>query len=92
MSCFAGMLEAFVSCLKTFAMYLKSVQENPATPEPEQEQQKFGMYFFGGAAFHRSGFSSNALRGEAFHRSGFSSNALRGGFSSNLLRSGSYIE
>jgi hypothetical protein len=45
MSCFAGMLEAFVSCLKTYAMYLKSVQENPATPEPEQEQQKFGIFF-----------------------------------------------
>ena len=45
MSCFAGMLEAFVSCLKTYAMYLKSVQENPATPEPEQEQQKFGIFY-----------------------------------------------
>jgi hypothetical protein len=50
-------------------MYLKSVQENPATPEPEQEQQKFGIYFFGGAAFHQSGFSSKRFLIEAaFHR------------------------
>ena len=38
------MLEAFVSCLKSFAVHLKSQEDSQAKVDLDSEQQKFGKF------------------------------------------------